>query len=103
MIRPMMKKAEGGRSSMPLGTYQPPLLTVSRMVTPKSDACAKQLADEANQHQDQAIAQPVADIPSIKDAIRGILHGKSFGAAHHDTVGDDQTDKTDRVFEISKA
>jgi hypothetical protein len=34
MIRPMMKKAEGGSSSMPLGTYQPPLLTVSRIVTP---------------------------------------------------------------------
>jgi len=52
-------------------------------------AAAQQLPEKRHGHQDKAVAHPVTQAVD-KGFTRRVAHGKAFGPAHNNTVGDDQ-------------
>ncbi|EJK92339.1 hypothetical protein UUU_06740 [Klebsiella pneumoniae subsp. pneumoniae DSM 30104 = JCM 1662 = NBRC 14940] len=60
-------------------------------------AATDKLAQEADDNQDRAIAETVANTIH-KARQRRRLHGVGFGAAHHDAVGDDKPDEYRQLF-----
>ncbi len=91
-MNPIKKNALGGSSIKLFGLYQPPLRSRRQDLDAEQRSAAEQFSKEGDEHQHQAVTETIAD--PVEEADPGaVLHRKSFGASHHDAVGDDQADE----------